>query len=322
MLRTQHEPGRTRAQVHALFDFTLLDDTTWQHYAGLARPTMPDAIRRAGLNRGMVAIGATFWGRPAGLIVVELHGSASMAVVRELQVAGPYRTTPIGACLLEQADVILRERSHLRGIELHYRLDQDRELYEQAIAGAGWQTPRHLHDLYQLEWELDQVGWVRNYRLPPGYTIVSWSEVTPAMLAQIERRQQHGWYPPEVSPFILATIEQIDLPCSIALVRGDDVAGWILGERLAPAVAYVAVAFISPELRRGTRAGVAMMTEIARRHWAAGVRTSILETRPGSTMARFFEKTSARFIAYRTQTWGSYTHFTTPSDPSHSVASG
>jgi GNAT superfamily N-acetyltransferase len=287
-----------------MYDCTILNEATWPAYAALADPAMPAFVRRAGLNRRVIALGADFWGRPAGLIVAELDCAPGCTVVGDFYIEPIYQYTSVGPMLLQHLEATLRERG-ASSMEFSYHVNEESAGYEWALAQAGWTTPVHLLNFYVTHREHDTLSWLRHYQLPAGFEVFPWGEITAEECAQIKRRQnEEDWYPPGVSPFIMRTIEQIDLECSIGLRHMGQVVGWFIGERLAPTVAYVTVAFISPELRR-SRLGPAMIAEVSRRQWAAGVRTMALEARPGSSMARFAERVWAPFLVYRTERRGS-----------------
>jgi ribosomal protein S18 acetylase RimI-like enzyme len=286
-----------------MYDFTILNDTTWPAYAALADPGMPEFFRRAGFNRRAIAVGAGFWGRPVGLIVAELECAPGHAVVRDFHVEPLYHNTPIGPMLLQHLELSLRERGAL-SLSFSYHVNAMSNNYERALAQTGWTTPVHLQNYYVTHRERDTLAWLRNYQLPAGFEIFPWGEITSEDCAQIKRRQnEEGWYPWEVSPFVMHTMEQIDLECSVGLRHMGQVVGWFIGERLAPTVAYVTVAFISPDLRQRTL-GPAMMAELSRRQWAAGVRTMALEARPGSSMDRFAKRAWAPFLVYQAERHG------------------
>jgi ribosomal protein S18 acetylase RimI-like enzyme len=291
-----------------MYDYTILNEATWPAYAALADSTMPDFLGRAGLNQGAVAVGVDFWGRPAGLIVAELDCAPGYAVVRDFSVAPLYLHTPVGPMLLRHLEAILRQQGS-SSVEFSYHVNEESASYAWALAQAGWTTPVHLQNYYVTHREQETTSWLRHYRLPAGFEIFPWGDITAEECAQIKRRHQEGWYPGEVSPFVMRTMDQVDLECSIGLRHQGQVVGWFIGERLAPSVAYVTVAFISPELRQRSL-GPAMIVEVSRRQWAAGVRTMALEARPGSSMARFAERIWAPFLIYRTERHSSHKQLT------------
>jgi ribosomal protein S18 acetylase RimI-like enzyme len=290
-----------------MYEYTILNEATWPTYAALADPAMPAFFGRTSLKRQAVGVGANFWGRPAGLIVAELDCAPGCAVVQDFSVAPAYQDTPVGIMLLQHIESILRERESVF-LEFSYLVDEESASYERALAQAGWPTPIHMQNFYLTHREQETLSWLRSYRLPPGFEIFPWGEITAEECEQIKRRQnEQDWCPSEVSPFIMHMMERFDPACSIGLRHAGQVVGWIIGERMTPTMVYVAVAFISPELRQRTL-GPAMIAEVSRRQWAAGVRTMALEARPGSSMARFAERAWAPFLVYRTERRGSCKH--------------
>lgn len=287
-----------------MYDCIVLDSATWPRFARLAGRHIPATVRRDGPNARRIAVGASLFNRPVGLIIAEINHTLDHAAIRDLQVAQPFCTAPIGTLLVRQLETELRARGCME-VEVVYSVDEDHGLYERALAESGWAPSEVTHYLYEMHWELHTQTWVRSYRLPPGCEIVPWADVTSADREQIRHRQEkEGWYPPSVDPFLLETSEQIDFACSIGLRYRGQVVGWVIGERLDPRTAYCTVAFVTPELRR-TRAGPALMAEIARLQSAAGVRITFVDARPGSIMSRFAEHAWKSIMVQRVERRGS-----------------
>ena len=271
-------------------------------YARLASPAGADLLQASAGADSVVALGASFLGRPVGVLIAELDDASGLASVRELQMLPPYHTTALGGMLLAALEDELRRRA-LRSIEFSYRSDDDPAMCAHALAEAGWPDPQHVYTLYELDWTLATLPWHRRSSLPPAIEIVPWAEVTAAQLEQIKRRQELGnWSTAGTSPFSTPAT-QVDGSWSVGLRIGDAILGWILGERIDAQTAYVAVAFVSPEVRGG--AGIALMSEVARRQSAAGIRSTAINALPGSAMARAVERVMAAFLVARTAEYSS-----------------
>jgi GNAT superfamily N-acetyltransferase len=199
----------------------------------------------------VVAVGAAFLGKPRGLALALYHHEQHTARLLDLVVAKPYRGAGVGSHLLHALHVALAARGCTKVYAL-YRTDAHTPALERVLARNGWDAPRTDRLLFWGGRELVNARWMQRARLPAGYTVFPWVELTDHERAALEQRhaqQEGGWWREGLSPFSFA-MEELDAVTSLGLRRGNEIVGWMLNRLLEAGIIGYDVLFVSPELQR------------------------------------------------------------------------
>jgi GNAT superfamily N-acetyltransferase len=133
------------------------------------------------------------------------------------------------------------------------------------LMSNGWSSPTIRQVICQTTTELILASPLRAFaRLPRGYRIVGWAEVTPAQRAAIRERSERepGWYPAQLDPFLQE--QDCLLETSIALLNDNTVVGWLFSHALDEQTLRMTCSFVAKELER--------LTRVLHLWWEAGVR--------------------------------------------------
>ncbi len=94
-----------------------------------------------------------------------------------------------------------------------------------------------------------ETPWLIRARLPRGYRIKLWDEVSKIERAAIQRRQESSdpWYADDQDPFTKE--DDCHKDTSLALMKGDEVVGWVITHVIGEKVLRWTISFVSPDLQ-------------------------------------------------------------------------
>lgn len=151
---------------------------------------------------------------------------------------------------------------------------------ESVLADLGWDPGCRLR-CFGFEFAaIAKAPWVKACAGARDCRIVPWTEVTEAQRGQIRAA--------ELSPF--PQERYLEPACSVALIHGEEVAGWSIATRDSAESVYIAVLWVREDLRsRG--AGGRLIAETLRRGAGAGIRSATFEVEGHRTaMLRFADR--------------------------------
>ncbi|MGH7096099.1 MAG: GNAT family N-acetyltransferase [Stellaceae bacterium] len=187
-----------------------------------------------------------------------------------LYVSPLWRGQGIGARLLRTLEDHYRAQGCVLGAHF-FTVNEDDQGFARFLMRQGWSRPAIRQVICRTTPERILASPLSAFaRLPQGYRIVGWAEVTEAQKAAIRERRQcgPGWYPDELDPFRHERDCLIDT--SIALLFGDAVVGWLFSHVLDENTLRMTCSFVSKELERSGR--------VLHLWWEAGVRQDRLTT--------------------------------------------
>lgn len=237
----------------------------WADHAPMTYPAYRHLPRA--LPAETVALAATAFGRPAGLLLAQ-HRAGGIVELLSVFVVPAWRRQGVAEKLLAALEAAARGAGAQRLAVIFSRPQPGGEALEKLLRRAGWGEPR-LRMLI-AEGSLRrfmQEPWLRRPpRLPAGCEIFSWSELTAAERARLQAGEgQLGWHGPELSPF---AIEPAEPETSVGLRWRGEVAGWAITHRIVPGYLRYSSLFVHASCRP-LGLGIPLIATAIRRHAAA-----------------------------------------------------
>jgi GNAT superfamily N-acetyltransferase len=214
-----------------------------------------------------------------------------------LYVAPFWRGQGIGARLLAELEQQYRAEGCVLGAHF-FTVSEQNPGFARFLIRHGWSSPMIRQLVCQTTIETILASPLRAFgRLPRGYRIVGWGEVTPEQKAAIRERRvrQPGWYPEQLDPF--RNEQHCLMETSIALLYGDAVVGWLFSHALDEHTLRLTCSFVAKELHRVGR--------VLHLWWEAGVRQDARTTlkRTIWTVPVAYSE-HVKFVLRRIKQWG------------------
>jgi hypothetical protein len=131
---------------------------------------------------------------------------------------------------------------------------EDDETLGRLLVREGWMRPcvRQMVCNVTVESALT-VPWLMNANVPDHHSIIDWSDVTPGMRDELQRRRDKDrtFWPKELDPFDNET--GIYEPTSIALVCDDRVRGWLLCHALGDDAVRWTISWVDESIQSAGR---------------------------------------------------------------------
>ncbi|HEX3864717.1 MAG TPA: GNAT family N-acetyltransferase [Stellaceae bacterium] len=210
-----------------------------------------------------VMVGARAEDDPVGLSV-GLAAPNRQFELLSLYVAPLWRGQGVGERLLLELEKHYRAEGCVLGAHFLTIKEEEPE-FARFLMRHGWGRPTIRQVICQTTTELILASPLRAFaRLPRGYRIIGWEDVTPAQKDAIRERttREPGWYPDQLDPFVHE--RDALMSTSIALVHGDTVVGWLFSHILDDNTLRMTCSFVAKELERVGR--------VLHLWWEAGVR--------------------------------------------------
>ncbi len=137
-------------------------------------------------------------------------------------------------------------------------------------ANSGWQPLQVAMLLCKgTMTDIAYAGWLHRYRLPEGFEIFPWSELTTNERHNILARQRRElWFPPELTPF--QEVQRIEHLNSLGLRHHSEVVGWMITHRVAEDTIQYTSLFVRKELQ-GLGRAVPLLAEAIKRQMPSGI---------------------------------------------------
>lgn len=259
-----YPPGAPAYHFRARFDIPL--ETAINNYDYLTFPS----IRQQVINHlipadwPLAAIFAQFQGQVIGMALVQLQAEIRLASLRSICVLPEHRRRGVGNGLVRCLEQVLAQHGY-RSLELIYQTNwSNHPVVTPVLEKRGWVVRPHRLILRMTREQLAQAPVLKQYPIPPGFTVFPWPELTLAERQQLQQRQlDEGWYPPEQDPFQCEPF--IEPQSSIGLRYQGQVIGWNIHHRFTPDTVRRVLLFLSPEYR-DQGMGVALLIESLRRY--------------------------------------------------------
>ena len=208
-------------------------------------------------------LGAHADGDPIGFAVGLAAPNRQFDLI-SLYVAPLWRRQGIGSRLLRAIEEHYRAEGCTLGAHFYTISETDRSAAHFLIANR-WSRPTVRQVICQTTTALILGSPLRAFaRLPRGYKIVGWGEVSAAQKAAIRERstREPDWFPAQLDPFVNERDCVIDV--SIALLHGDAVVGWLFSHAIDAQTLRMTCSFVAKELQR--------LGRVLHLWWEAGVR--------------------------------------------------
>lgn len=242
------------------YSLTELKGLAWLQYSEMTFPSYQTALQSLQFEDSIVAIGASIEQKPVGLGLARLYPEEKAAIILSIFVKSPYRCQGIGTALLAHLEQVFKQRGY-RYVELVYTTDQTTTpVLEHILKKEGW-TPPEFRVLIckAIKEQMIQALWLHKYRLPAGFTIFPWSDLTETERKRIlEKQNTQPWYPEVLSPF--SEEDKREPLNSLGLRYQKEVIGWMITHRLAPDTIRYSSFFVKEELQKVGR-GIPLLAE-------------------------------------------------------------
>ena len=237
---------------------------------GLTFPNLAQQAQVRPLGEPLLSVSAELAEGPVGLIVAEYASVGDAARILSWYVLPAQRGHGIGGALLTQMEQSAARAGATR-LEIAFRADlADARVITRLLDRRGWATPQPWMLIFTTTMDrMAQVPWLARCRLPNGYEIFSWRELTEEDRASIlERQSHHRWYPEVLSPFQHENL--IEPLNSLGLRYHGEVVGWLITHRSALDTVQYTALYVRRDLQRLGR-GLALIAEALRRQIASDV---------------------------------------------------
>lgn len=185
---------------------------------------------------------------PVGILQADLIPSPNSANLHSLYVAPEYRRHHIAFNLLTMGVEEMRRIGAPICTLAYTREDPDTPILEDLLKRGNWQGPRPFMKRCYFDPTFDAPWMHLRYRLPAGFEIFYWRDLTENDRASLQKKLRQNRIPEAVSPFQdEANIEYLN---SLGLRREGEVVGWMISHRLdANTVRYSSI-FVEHDLQQ------------------------------------------------------------------------
>jgi hypothetical protein len=223
-----------------------------------------------------IAVAAMDGGVPLGLAVAASDKTPEGEVL-SIFVKPERCRQGIGGRLLARAEGELKARGCTAAVIRYHTHAPSCAALERMLAKGGWSAPQPVLTLAKIDLIItEQAKWLQHRGVAAPYALVPWLELKPEQLAQLPGFR--GEVPDDFWPLN----EKLPAdPSSLALLRGDELAGWLVAHRLEADSVRFTILFVRPKWRTSINS-FALCAEVARRvrrmygtgvHCALAVRT-------------------------------------------------
>ncbi len=215
----------------------------------LTFPRFRQLLLNSGPDQPIIAVGAYFFGQPAGLALAQYYPESGSANFLSVSVTPSHRGNGLGAALLESLED-LAARCGSRQAFLTYRTGPaGNPALERLLFKRGWSPPSVAWYYFLTSRKIAQAPWLQ--QTPPlltGFSIFEWEGLTLVEKEQVERLIATD-YRYSDAPFYQANLPYEPLN-SLGLRYQGEIAGWILTSRFSPeTIGYTGV-FVRSDYRQ------------------------------------------------------------------------
>nr|WP_275983832.1 GNAT family N-acetyltransferase [Paenibacillus hamazuiensis] len=184
----------------------------------------------------LIALGACFLGRPAGLLLVHPPVLDEPARVLSVFVDERFRKLGIASALMQELKACLRRKNLKQACVEYYALNKFEGL-EPLLLKSGWKAPTVYSRFYRCDILTGRESpWIHRFKLPARYRVIPWSELKRDELTEMNQLQEAGfdaYYMPLHKEGI------IERSCSLVLKLDEEIVGWsIIDRELADTLLY------------------------------------------------------------------------------------
>jgi len=246
---TVKQPTISPYRFQLSFDMSLA--VALSEYGHLTFPRLGEQVRGRTFREPILAAVARFGDEIVGLMLAEVSQDRQGANLFSCYVDAPHRSKGIAVQLLASLSRGLKQNG-LKYLDLGYSTDwPSAPIVEHILKKYHWEPSKT--SLYQYKTNTATIStapWLsdENVKLPSGYSLFEWRNLTPEDRGVIQRKQaEANWFPPNLSPFQAddyLAFNGMGLRCQGGVV------GWMVTLQPAPDTVQYSSFFVSPEHRR------------------------------------------------------------------------
>ena len=264
----------------------------------------PDLSKKqARIRKMMSGVVASLDKQPVGLILSTYGSSKAQARVHSFVVHPDHRNKGIGTRLLTSLEENLASEG-CETIDGSFREHwKSTDALRNVLAKCGWILPEQ--DLIIVRGEARKVLKLfmdDQLTLPEEYHFHPFTGLTEEQQGYIrKRKEKDNWYPDILDPFVYpATINPVT---SLALMRGDEVVGWVISHMISKDLNEFTSLFIDPSVRSYKMAHLLMRETINRQHDHGIPNFLITSKYDNYVMARFLIRHAPHTDVFFTRTY-------------------
>lgn len=283
--------GTAEAGGGSTIDYVKLSPLDAPAYAFFTYPRLRQSLAQLSPSGPSLALGASEDAEPVGLLLAFLDEAAALGTLVSLFVLPERRHRGIWSELLRRAEGALRERGCLSADAQYTSGRPEIAFFERILAESGWSRPATTMLSCKASSAILEAPFFRRCRLPPGFEIFPWTELTEGERAQLARSQaERAWIPDELDPL------ERDADCeplvSVGLRWGGEVVGWVIAHNRLPLAMRYTCAYVRRELQ-GRCVFIPLLEEAVRRQ------TRHFPGTPGTWTVVLRDDSMARFVRRR-----------------------
>ncbi|WP_240421134.1 GNAT family N-acetyltransferase [Paenibacillus periandrae] len=237
-----------------------------------------------------IILGASFMGRPVGLLLAHPPVDDEPARVLSVFVDKPYRGLGIATALMQELKASL-SRMDLEQACVEYYALHSYEALERVLAKSGWQPPSVYSSFYRCDIAAGRDSkWISRFKLSSRCTVIPWNELRRGELSlmnQLQEKDYNAYFMP------LRAEGVIERDCSLVLKLDEEIVGWsIVDRQLAETLLYRTL-YIR-EAYRDHGLGLSLAAQSAQRMLRTNASHLVIQILPGNER---MQKVADRLLA-------------------------
>ena len=214
----------------------------------------------------IVAIAANFAEKPIGLALAEIQSNHE-AEVLSIFVEPSHRNQGVGTDLMKHLLDELKKRQ-CQSVQLVYITGKpSTPALEHLLEKFDWTPPEPRMLVCKGDRRTLSAPWLhKDYRLPSGFSIFPWVEITEQERITLQKEQENeSWIPSQLNPF--QHEKKMEPLSSMGLRYHNRVVGWLITHRIAIDTIRYTSSYIKPDLQKLGRI-LALYVETTKRNAA------------------------------------------------------
>ncbi|QOV12323.1 hypothetical protein [Viridibacillus arvi] len=211
-----------------MFEVLEVNHTNFYSFKKLLLPAHFEQLEKSG--KDILGVGAISHTEPVGLLLVNLDTSSKFASIFHFVVNAENNEVDIIELLLDKVEELL-EVGGFYTTDLTLTINQSVEEVQKILLQRAWSTMSAITHKYVAKTQrIQDKDWTSLFNRLDNLKIVHWSATQEDNINQIILNND-PWFPPKFSP--LNGSNFIDSEYSFALYDNEDLAGWIICEKVA-----------------------------------------------------------------------------------------
>lgn len=225
----------------------------------MTSPALAPRLRALSAQSPTMAVAAMEGGSPLGLAVASAD-KAPEGEVLSVFVKPERFNQGIGSRLLARAEAELKARGCAAAVIRYHTHAPSCAALERMLAKGGWSAAETVLTLAKIDSAFaEEAKWPQHRGVSAPFALAPWLELKPEHLAQMPAFR--GEVPDDFWPLN----EKLPAdPSSLALLRGDELAGWLIAHRLEADSVRFTILFVRPKWRTSANS-FALCAEVVRR---------------------------------------------------------